>query len=485
VTEVLSLLSGVLVVLAITAATGYFVAQEFAYMAVDRSALGARAEAGDAAAKRALSVTRRTSFMLSGAQLGITVTGLLVGYVAEPLIGESLGALLGGVGIPTAVGVGIGAVLALLFSTLVQMLFGELFPKNLAIARPEPVARWLGASTTVYLKVFGPLIWVFDQASNLLLRALKIEPVHDVEHAATARDLEHIVEESRESGDLTPELSMMVDRILDFPDRDVEHAMIPQPRVGTVAETDTVGHLRELMVHGHSRYPVLESETGDVVGVVHLADVLTTTEPDTAPVTAIARPCLVVSTLAPLPDVLRQLTESKNQMACAVDEYGGFAGVITLEDLAEELVGEITDEHDADVDPEYVPVEGDGVWEMAGDVHVDEVERALGVDLPRGDYETIAGLVIAQAGTLPEPGATLTVELPADPGDLVHDDEPVGRQLHVEVLAVERHVPSRVRLELPDRADVPTAETPAADPPTRANSDGADRVSATAEESSR
>ena len=135
-TEVLSLLLGVLVVLAITVVTGYFVAQEFAYMAVDRSALAARAGAGDTAAKRALAVTRRTSFMLSGAQLGITVTGLLVGYVAEPLIGESVGALLGGVGIPTAVGIGIGAVLALLFSTIVQMLFGELFPENLAISPP-------------------------------------------------------------------------------------------------------------------------------------------------------------------------------------------------------------------------------------------------------------------------------------------------------------------------------------------------------------
>src|SRR3954453_7012098 len=290
--EVLSLLLGVLVVLAITAVTGYFVAQEFAYMAVDRSALAARAEAGDAAAGRALTVTRRTSFMLSGAQLGITVTGLLVGYVAEPLIGESLGALLGGVGIPTAVSVGIGAVLALLFSTVVQMLFGELFPENLAIARAEPVARWLAASTTVYLKVFGALIWVFDQASNLLLRALKIEPVHDVEHAATARDLEHIVEESRESGDLPAELSMLVDRILDFPDRDVEHAMIPRPRVDTVASRETLGQLRQLMAPGHSRYPVLDAGTGDVAGVVHLADVLTTAEPPSARVSTIARESL-------------------------------------------------------------------------------------------------------------------------------------------------------------------------------------------------
>jgi CBS domain containing-hemolysin-like protein len=223
--------------------------------------------------------------------------------------------------------------------------------------------------------------------------------------------------------------------------------------VGTVADTDTIDHLRELMAAGHSRYPVLQSGTGDVVGVVQLADLMATTEPDTAPVTAIARECLVVSTFTSLPDALRQLADSGNQLACVIDEYGGFAGVITLEDLAEELVGEITDEHDPDVDPEYVPVDGDGVWEMPGDVHVDEVERSLGIDLPRGDYETIAGLVIAAAGTLPQPGATLTVELPPDPGDLVHDDEPAARQLHVQVLAVERHVPSRVRLELPDRAE--------------------------------
>ncbi len=464
--EVLSLLLGVLVVLAITAVTGYFVAQEFAYMAVDRSALTARAEAGDPAADRALTVTRRTSFMLSGAQLGITVTGLLVGYVAEPLIGTSIGALLGGVDVPTGVGVGIGAVLALLFSTLVQMLFGELFPKNLAIARPEPVALWLATSTVLYLRLFGWLVQVFDRASNLLLKALKIEPVHDVEHAATARDLEHILEESRESGNLPAELSMMLDRILDFPNRDVEHAMIPRPRVGTVATTETVGRLRELMAQGHSRYPVLDAANGDVVAVAHLADLLTTTAPDDAPVTAMARPCLVVSTFTSLPDALRELADSGNQLACVIDEYGGFAGVITLEDLAEELVGEITDEHD-DEDPAYVPVEGDGVWEMAGDVHVDEVERALAVDLPRGDYETIAGLVIAAAGTLPEPGTHLTVELPPDPGDLVHADEPEPRLLRVEVLDVERHVPSRVRLELPDRTAADAGNAPAAEEESR------------------
>ena len=143
--DLVNVLLGVLVVVAITALTGYFVAQEFGYMAVDRARLRARAGDGDAGARRALAVTNRTSFMLSGAQLGITVTGLLVGYVAEPLIGEGLGALLGGVGVPTGVGIAVGTVLALLLATVVQMVFGELFPKNLAIARPEPVARALAA----------------------------------------------------------------------------------------------------------------------------------------------------------------------------------------------------------------------------------------------------------------------------------------------------------------------------------------------------
>ena len=171
----LSLLVGVVVVLAITALTGYFVAQEFAFMAVDRSRMGAAAEKGDPVAERVLGVTRRTSFMLSGAQLGITVTTLVVGYVAEPLIGRAIGDLLGLASVPQAVGVGVGTILALLFSTVVQMLFGELVPKNLAIAKPEPVARWLARSTAIYLAVFGWIIGLFDKASEALLKAVRIE----------------------------------------------------------------------------------------------------------------------------------------------------------------------------------------------------------------------------------------------------------------------------------------------------------------------
>jgi len=464
---IVSLLVGIVVILVIIAANGYFVAQEFAYMSVDRVRLAARAADGDKAAERALAVTKRNSFMLSGAQLGITITGLLVGYVAEPLVGESLGQLLGGVGVPAAVSITIGTVLALVVATVVQMIFGELFPKNLAIANAEPLARWLARSTTIYLAVFGWLITVFDASANLLLKALRIEPVHDVDSSATAVDLERIIGDSRTSGDLPEELSLMLDRILDFPQQDVEHAMIPRSQVDIARPGTTLAEIRELMATAHTRYPVI-GEDEQPLGVIHLTDVLETRLDGDTPVSELMRPTIVLPTLMRLPDALTQLTSTRNELACVIDEYGGFAGVLTLEDLAEEVIGEITDEHDQDVSELVVP-DGDDIWLMDGDVHVDEVERAVGHDLPRGDYETIAGLLIAARGELPAAGDTVTVELPIDGADLV-EDHPPTRHLEVDVLEVDRHVPSEVRVRLietpgrSDDADAPPTPDDADDP---------------------
>jgi CBS domain containing-hemolysin-like protein len=443
ISTLLSLLLGIAVVVAITALTGYFVAQEFGYMAVDRSRLRARANAGDAGAQRALTITGRTSFMLSGAQLGITVTGLLVGYVAEPLIGESIGALLGGVGVPTGVGVAIGLVLALLFATAVQMVFGELFPKNLAIARPEPVARALALSTAVYLRLFGWLIRIFDAASNLLLRALRIEPVHDVEHSATPRDLEAIIDSSRDSGDLDEELSTLLDRVLGFSDTTARSAMIPRPRVATVPVEATVADVVRIMESGHSRLPVVGDGADDVVGVICLRDVLALEGHDPAAVRVadVARTPVLVPASLPLPTVLHRLRDAGEELACVVDEYGGLAGVITTEDIGEELVGEITDEHDpAGRDALRV---GDGEWTVPGALGVDEVERLVDEDLPEGEYATIGGLVIAHLQKLPAPGDSVRLDLG-------------GRALALTVCTVERRVPASVRLAwvAPDPAEV-------------------------------
>ncbi len=451
---ILTLLLGILVILAIIAVNGYFVAQEFAYMAVDRTRLSALAAAGDASAKRALAVTNRTSFMLSGAQLGITVTGLLVGYVAEPLVGESLGVLLAGTGIPVEARVAVGTGIALVAATIIQMIVGELYPKNLAIANPEPLSLGLARSTLFYMSAFGWLISFFDKSANLLLKLLRIEPIHDLDVSASATDLPHIIADSRDSGDLPRELSLMMDRILDFPQRNVEHAMVPRSQVDWVGPDTTLEELRGLMARAHTRYPVIDDDDSPV-GVVHLADVLArlSTGNSNETVASLMRPAKVLPTLMLLPDALDQLVQTTDQLACVIDEYGGFAGVLTIEDLAMEIVGEITDEHDAEVGDAIVS-EGENTWTMEGDVHLDEVRRIIGHDLPRVDVETVAGMLIAELGALPGEGDTVTIDLPIDASELV-SDEPVRYRLEVDVLRIERHVPTDVRVRL---VKVPMAE---------------------------
>ena len=422
-------------------------------MSVDRHRLRTMADRGDRAAQRALGVTRRTSFMLSGAQLGITVTGLLVGYVAEPLVGTALGEILGLTGVPAAVSITLGTVVALGVSTVVQMIFGELFPKNYAIANPIPLALRLARSTTVYLALFGWLISVFDHAANALLRLLRIEPVQDVESSATAEDLERIVSSSYESGDLPDELYLAFDRVLDFPDHDVEHAMVPRSRTGFVHPGTTVAEVRALMAQEHTRYPVVDTEDAPI-GVVHLIDLLRRPMPENTPVTELMRDPLILPTLMPLPEAVRRLREQAAQLACVIDEYGGFTGVVTMEDLAEEVLGEITDEHD-DEEPAGIETLGHGRWRVDAALHLDEVGRIIGHDIPEGDYETLSGLVIAEQGGLPEQGQHVSVELPADPADYAEDSPPL-RRLDITVLSVDRHVPGSVEVvltELPHEGD--------------------------------
>ncbi len=442
-----SIALGAVVVVLITALTGYFVAQEFAYMAVDRSRLKAHAEAGDSAARRALSITHRTSFMLSGAQLGITVTGLLVGYIAEPLIGEGVATILGRASMPTGLGIAIGAAVSLFFCTVVQMLFGELFPKNLAIARPEPLARWLAISTTVYLRLFGWLIWVFDQSSNLLLRAARIEPVHDVEHSATARDLEHIVATSRDAGDMPPELALLLDRILDFPTSTAEHAMIPRTRVDTVGADESVSAVLSRMAAGHTRYPVVGVSTDDILGIIDLRDLLGLEQSGSA--VKHSRPAVTVPASLPLPAVVKQFAAAKAQMALVIDEYGGFAGIITPEDIAEELVGEISDEHDPDAGVEVAP-EADG-WLMPGRLHLDEAERFLNEQLPAGDYETLAGLLMANWHRLPDVGDTIEIDLHPGNNDVAMGATARPALLVATVRTIEKRVPASVFVSVRDR----------------------------------
>lgn len=432
---------GVAVVLLITAFTAYFVAQEFAYTTVNRSRLTVRAQAGDALSERALGVTRRTSFMLSGAQLGITVTGLLAGYLAEPLIGDGFAELIGG-GVPTTAGPAVGAAMSLIFCTLVQMLFGELVPKNLAIALPESVARTLAGSTHWYLRLFGWLIALFDHSSNLLLRVLRMRPVHDVEHSATARDLAYIVATSRATGQLPRELSTLLDRVLTFPTSTAEHAMIPRTRVDTVAADESIDAVLTRMATGHTRYPVVGDSSDDLLGVIELHSVLGA-DPRATAMTR-CRPAARVPASLPLPAVLEHLRAAGDEIALVIDEYAGFAGIVTVEDIAEELVGEIADEHDGG--ESQVVRRHDG-WLLPGDMHLDEAQRVLDQRLPDGDYETVAGLLMQHFGRLPAVGDTVEIALPAD----LAVDPPQPKLLAATVKTIDRRVPASVLVSVEDR----------------------------------
>jgi CBS domain containing-hemolysin-like protein len=415
--------SGLLAIVVLTIATGYFVAQEFAYMAVDRGRLRQLAEAGSPAADRAYRVTAQLSFMLSGAQFGITVTALLVGYVAEPLLG-------------TGLGVPFSMVIALVFATFVQMVLGELLPKNLAIARPERLALALSASTLVYLRIAGPVIRLFDAAANRLLRAIGIEPVEELPQGATPEDLKQIVGDAGEQGHLDPELTRLLEHGIGFRELVAEQAMTPRVNVHTVRFDEPAARVVSLLDTGNSRFPVVGEDLDDLRGVVGLAEVLTLAPEDRA-VTAIekiASPALVVPATLPLPAVLERLRTERRQLACVVDEFGGFAGVISLEDLAEELVGEIHDEDDVVADE--ISALGEQRWQVPGRTRLDEVEDATGVDLPEDDaYDTVSGLVLHRLGRVPQTG-----------------DEVVLDGVTLRVTAVTRNVPGTVVISVLETA---------------------------------
>lgn len=432
---------GLGLIFGLTLATGYFVAQEFAYVAADRSRLAHQADQGDPAARRALRVTERLSFTLSGSQLGITVTVLLIGYLAEPYLGRGLAELFGGAQVPEAASLSIALVITLLFSTAVQMIVGELAPKNLAIARAERIAKALSRSTLAYRAITAPLVKLFDSASNRLLRLAGIEPVQELPEGATVEDLEQIVAEAQAHGHLDPETSRLLERGLDFREHTAAEAMMPRVSVTTVAADEPLTGVVELLERtGHSRFPVLgPGGVDDIVGVVGVFDVLGV-PPERRAITtagAVAVPPLLLPAALPLPAVLDRLRRGHRQLACVVDEYGGLAGIITLEDVAEELVGPISDEADP---PEPVAArQRDGAWLVPATLRIDEVADATGVELPTSEhYDTLSGLVLRRLGRMARVG-----------------DEVEVAGVRLRVVAVHRQVPKTVWVLAPPPAATP------------------------------
>lgn len=427
---------GLLAVLVLTAGTGYFVAQEFAYVSADRLALAREVEAGDRRAARALKVLERLSFMLSGAQLGITVTGLVVGFIAEPSVSALLEPALSGLGIPDAAVNGISVVLAFVGATVVQMVLGELAPKNLAIAVPERLAKSLAASTLAYLKVVGPVVHVFDGAANKLLRKVGIEPVEELHHGATLEELGHLIGESHEHGQLPKGTAELLDHALEFSDRTLDEVMVPRADAVFVRKDATAEEAIDLIgKHGHSNYPVLGDHPDDITGVLGVRELMRLPADRMTVTTAGAlarRPLLLPDTLS-LPDAVEQMRTSGDEFAVVLDEHGGVAGIVTYEDIAEELVGDIADE--SDTVTEIAVPDGQG-WLVDAGRRLDEVAEVTGIELPEEeDYDTVAGLIVDRLGRFPTVGDRLTVALPD------------GGSVAIDVRILDRHVPERVRLQ--------------------------------------
>lgn len=406
----MSVALGLLAVTALILANGYFVAMEFSYVAARRSRIEELAQAGDRRAGRALAVLRRLSFMLSGAQLGITVTSLVVGFIAEETVGAAIRPLVELAGVPEAASFGISLTIGFVLATAAQMVLGELAPKNLAIALPERFALALSTSTRLYVRLAGPLIRLFDSSANRLLRAVGIEPVEELEGGVSAEELEFIIEESGRVGSLTPEQTTLLSRALEFRSLRAGDAMVPRTQVVTIAADATCDDLRRLAIDsGHSRFPVIGADLDDSRGVVQAKSIFGVPASERAGrrVDTLAAPALAVPESALLGPLLTDLRDAHSQLALVIDEYGSTAGIVTLEDIVEELVGEIQDEYDR---PEPAArALPDGSYDIPGSWRLDECERDTGVVLPEGDYDTLSGLVMAELGRVPEVGDQVDV----------------------------------------------------------------------------
>ncbi len=394
-------------------ATGVFVAGEFGLVAVDRSRIERQADDGSRSARTVLALVRRLSFHLSGAQLGITLTSLVLGLLSEPVVGALLRPLVEPV-VGARAARGVSVTLALALATGLTMVVGELIPKGIAIARPDQTARSLAPFLRVYGIVFGPIIRLFDGAANRVVRWMGMEPRDELEHVRTLSEFALLAEASAEEGTLGGSASTLLTRSIRFAHKTVAIAMVPRTVVDALPLDATAVQLARLAARtGHSRFPVHGIDLDDVRGVVHVRSVhrIPPELRAATPVSELMAEALVVPETLSLEDTMRRMRLGRQHLAAVVDEHGGIAGIVTLEDVLEEIVGEIDDEYDeVSVELTRSTSSSAGPWRVDGQLHADEVREATGFAMPPGDYDTIAGLVLERLGHIPVPGEMVHVD---------------------------------------------------------------------------
>lgn len=397
--------------LLLTIGTGLFVASEFSLVNLDRAELEARQNRGESMLGPVIRGLKRTATHLSSAQLGITLTTLTTGFLVEPALSRFVSPGLTAIGLPKAAIPIVATVLAVLIATLVSMIIGELVPKKLALALPRQVGKIVIPLQLAFTAVFKPFVKVLNGAANLILRALGIEPKEELSSARTAEELRTLVRRSANEGSLDRDTATLLARTLVFSGHIAADVMTPRPRVAGVARAETADAVLALArTTGYSRFPVYEEDIDDIVGVVHVKQAVSVPRERRAqvPVSALQSEALRVPETMKLDTLLGELRGRGFQLAVVVDEYGGTAGVATLEDLVEELVGEVADEHDrsrADV------VRSRNWLTFPGALRPDELLERADVLVPEdGPYETVAGWMMSELGRIAQPGDTVEID---------------------------------------------------------------------------
>ncbi|MDF1479659.1 hemolysin family protein [Leifsonia sp. H3M29-4] len=395
----------------LTIGTGFFVASEFALVNLDRSELEARQARGERHLGVVIGALKRTSTHLSSAQLGITLTTLLTGYTLEPALSVWLAPLFTAIGVSGAVASVIATIVAVTLATLLSMIVGELVPKNLALSIPRAVGKVVIPFQVAFTAVFRPAVALLNNSANGILRLFGIEPKEELSGARTAEELTSLVRRSASEGALESDTATLLARTLAFSDHTAQDVMTPRPSLATVGRLDVAQDVIDLARRtGLSRFPVIDDGIDDVVGLVHVKQAVAVPHEKRAevPVSALQSDALRVPETMKLDTLLAELRGRGYQMAVVVDEYGGTAGVATLEDLVEELVGEVSDEHDrrkADV------VRSRDWFTFPGILRPDELLERTGVAVPEeGPYETVAGWIMSELGRLPAVGDELVAE---------------------------------------------------------------------------
>ncbi len=397
------LLLGVGVLL--TIGTGFFVASEFALVNLDRGDLEAREAKGERHLGPIIGALKVTSTHLSSAQLGITITTLLTGYTMEPAMSALLREPLLGTGLPEGAVEPIGTVAGVLLATLLSMIFGELVPKNLALSVPRATAKIVVPFQVAFTAVFRPAVSLLNNTANAILRALGVEPKEELSGARSADELSSLVRRSATAGVLDQDTATLLTRTLGFSEHTASDVMTPRPRIASLERSDTAADVIELTRRtGYSRFPVTDGGLDEIVGLVHVKQAVAVPREKraTVPVGALETEALRVPETMRLDALLEELRGRGYQMAVVVDEYGGTAGVATLEDLVEELVGDLVDEHDR---TRAGVVRSKTSMSFPGSLRPDELLDQAGVEVPEeGPYETVAGYVLSELGRLADVG---------------------------------------------------------------------------------